>query len=171
LCHPFTTKTVVQLFLDNIFKLHSLPLVIIIDRDRIFIGQLWQDLFKSLNVKIKFSSAYPPSQIDGQSQRVNQCLENYLRCQTFQNPKKWNSHLSMVEWWYNTSFHSSLKTTPFYVLYGFPPPLMTKNILPDSVGQEARDVMLVSQTALQNIKHNLKLAQDRMKKHADKKED
>jgi hypothetical protein len=46
---------------------------------------------------------------------------------------------------------------------------MTKNILPDSVGQEARDVMLVSQTALQNIKHNLKLAQDRMKKHADKK--
>jgi hypothetical protein len=47
-------------------------------------------------VKLKFSSAYHP-QIDGQSERVNQCFENYLRCLTFQNPKKWNSHLSIAE--------------------------------------------------------------------------
>jgi hypothetical protein len=58
--HPFTTKVAVQLFIDNIFKLHGLPLVIITDRDRIFISQLWQDLFKSLKVKLKFSSAYHP---------------------------------------------------------------------------------------------------------------
>jgi hypothetical protein len=90
-----------------------------------------------------------------------------LRCLTFQNPKKWNSHLSTAEWWYNTSFHSSLKTTPFQALYGFSPPMITKNILPDTVGTEARDVLLVRQTALQNIKDNLKLAQDRMKKYAD----
>jgi hypothetical protein len=82
LCHPFTIKAVVQLFLDNVFKLHGLPLVIITDRDRIFTSQLWQDPFKSLNVKLKFSSPYHP-QIDGQSERVNQYLENYLRCITF----------------------------------------------------------------------------------------
>jgi hypothetical protein len=64
------TKTVVQFFLDHIFKLHGLPLVIIINRDIIFTRQLWQDLFKSLNVKLKFSGAYHP-QIDGQSERVN----------------------------------------------------------------------------------------------------
>jgi transposase InsO family protein len=68
--HPFTTKTVVQLFLDNIFKLHGLPLLIITDRDRIFTSLLWQDLFKSLNVKLKYSTAYHP-QTDGQSERVN----------------------------------------------------------------------------------------------------
>jgi hypothetical protein len=96
---------------------------------------------------------------------VNQCLENYLRCLTFQTPKKWNSHLSTAEWWYNTS----LKTTPFQALYGFPPPLITESILPDLVGQEARDVMLVRQTSLLNIKHNLKLAHDRMKKYGDRK--
>jgi hypothetical protein len=45
--------------------------------------------------------------------------------------------------------------------------MITKNILPDTVGTEARDVLLVRQTALQNIKDNLKLAQDRMKKYAD----
>jgi transposase InsO family protein len=68
--HPFTTRTVVQLFLDNIFKIHGLPLVIITDKDRIFTSQPWQDLFKSLNVKLKFSSAHHP-QTNGQSERVN----------------------------------------------------------------------------------------------------
>jgi hypothetical protein len=65
LSHPFT---MVQLFLDNIFKLHGLPIVIITDRDKIFTSQLWQELFKSLNVKLKVSSAYHP-QIDGQSEK------------------------------------------------------------------------------------------------------
>jgi hypothetical protein len=85
--HPFTTRTVVQLFIDNVFRLHGLPLVIINDRDRIFTNQLWQDLFKSIKVKLKFSSAFHP-QTDGQSERVNQCLENYLRCLTFQSPRE-----------------------------------------------------------------------------------
>jgi hypothetical protein len=61
--HPFTTKTIVQLFPDKIFKLHGLPLVIITNRDIIFTSTLWQDLFKSLDVKLKFSTAYHPKQI------------------------------------------------------------------------------------------------------------
>jgi transposase InsO family protein len=82
LSHPFATKNIVQVFHDNAFKLHGLPLAIITDRDKIFTSELWQDLFKSLNVKLRFSGAYHP-QIDGQSERVNQCLENYLRCMVF----------------------------------------------------------------------------------------
>jgi hypothetical protein len=69
LSHPFTTKTIVQSFIDHVFKLHGLPLVIIIDKDRIFTSQLWQDLFKSLNVNLRFSSAYHLQTI-GQSERV-----------------------------------------------------------------------------------------------------
>jgi hypothetical protein len=64
LSHPFTNKSIVQIFIDNIFKLHGLPLTIITDRDLIFTSQLWQDLFKSLNIKRRFSSAYHP-QTDG----------------------------------------------------------------------------------------------------------
>jgi hypothetical protein len=134
--HPFTTKHIVHLFIDNVFKLHELPLVIIINRDRIFISQLWQDLFKFLNVKLRFSSAYHP-QTDGQSERVNQCLENYLKCMVFQCPRKWNSQLSTAEWWYNTSFHTSLKMTPFQALYGFSPPMITEGLIPDSVVVDA----------------------------------
>jgi hypothetical protein len=47
--------------------------------------------------------------------------------------------------------------------------MITDNILPDSVRVEARDMMLVRQTTLQNIKNNMKVAQGRMKRHADKK--
>jgi hypothetical protein len=74
--------------------------------------------------------------------------------------------LSTTEWWYNTS----LKTTPFQALYGFAPPMITENILSDAVGQEARDMLMVKQSALQTIKNNLHLAWERMKKQADKEE-
>jgi hypothetical protein len=77
--------------------------------------------------------------------------------------------LSTTEWWYNTSFHNSLKTTPFQALYGFCPPMVTESVLLDLVGEEAKDVMLARQTTLQNIKHNLHLAQDRMRKYANMK--
>jgi hypothetical protein len=167
LAHPFSTRTIVQLFLDNVFKLHGLPLAIITDRDRIFTSQLWQDLFKYLEVKRKFSNAYHP-QTDDQSERVNQCVENYLRCMVFQNPKKWHSYLSTAEWWYNTSFHTSLKTTPFQELYEFQPPMITEGFLLDFVGTKARDVMQARLSALNTIKQNLQLAQERMKKNADK---
>jgi hypothetical protein len=46
MCHSSTTRTVVQLFIDNVFKLHGLPLAIITNRDGIFTSQMWQDLFK-----------------------------------------------------------------------------------------------------------------------------
>jgi hypothetical protein len=73
--------------------------------------------------------------------------------------------LSTTEWWYNTS----LKTTPFQALYGFAPPMITENILSDAMGQEARDMLMVKQSALQTIKNNLHLARERMKKQADKR--
>jgi hypothetical protein len=59
----------------------------------------------------------------------------------FQCPKKWYSQLSTIEWWYNISFHISLKVTPFQALYGFPPPTITEGIIPDSVVTDARDMM------------------------------
>jgi hypothetical protein len=134
----------------------------------IFTSQLWQDLFKSLNVKLRFSSAYH-SQTDGQSERVNQCLENYIRSMVFQCPRKWNSQLSMDKWWYNTSYHTSLKLTPFQALYVFPPPMITEGLILDSVVQDAKDMMQARLTTLQNIKQNMILAQNRMKKNVDKK--
>jgi IS30 family transposase len=82
LSHPYTAAEVAQLFLENIFKLHGLPKVILTDRDPIFTSSVWQSLFKVMGVQLHLTSAYHP-QTDGQTERVNQCLENYLRCMCF----------------------------------------------------------------------------------------
>ena len=87
--HPISVQSVARAFRDNIFKLHGLPTIIVTNRDRIFTSTLWQDLFKSLGVKLHFSTSYHP-QTDGQTERVNQCLENYISNMAFLQPKKWH---------------------------------------------------------------------------------
>ncbi|GMI65616.1 hypothetical protein HRI_000230900 [Hibiscus trionum] len=78
LAHPFTAKNVAQSFMENVFKFHGLPGNIICDRNKVFMSVFWQELFGKLGVKINPSTAYHP-QTDGQTEKVNQCLEAYLR--------------------------------------------------------------------------------------------
>jgi transposase InsO family protein len=140
LSHPFTVQDVIASFLENIFKLHGLPTVIVTNKDRILTSNLWQALFKFLNIKLHLSTAYHP-ETDGQIEKVNQCLENYLRFMCFTTPKRWYYWLSLAEWWYNTSYHTSLNLTPFQALYGFPPPQVAEVVLPDFPDDNARDLL------------------------------
>jgi hypothetical protein len=80
--YTISVKSVAKAFAENTFRLHGLPTVILTKRDKIFTSNLWQQLFKTPGVKLHLSSAYHP-QTDGQTERVNQCLENYLRCMSF----------------------------------------------------------------------------------------
>jgi hypothetical protein len=65
--HPLIVHDVTTLFLENIFKLHGLPSIIVTSRDRIFTSNPWQALFKSLNIKLHLSTANHP-EIDGQTE-------------------------------------------------------------------------------------------------------
>jgi len=105
--HPFTAAQVAKCLLDSVVKLHGVPRTIVSDRDRIFLSSVWRELFTLLDTKLFYSTAYHP-QTDGQTERVNQCLEMYLRCAVHHTPHKWKSWLSLAELWYNTSWHSSL---------------------------------------------------------------
>lgn len=117
LSHPYTAQTVAQLYVDHIYKLHGLPKIIISDRDKVFTSNFWQQLFKLTDTTLNMSSSYHP-QTDGQTERLNQCMETYLRCMTQACPSKWSKWLSLAECWYNTTFHSALGKSPFEVLYG-----------------------------------------------------
>jgi transposase InsO family protein len=88
LSHPFSAVSVAKLFMTEIYKLHGMPSAIITDRDKIFVSQFWQELFSRAGVELKMSSAYHP-QTDGQTERVNQCMETFLRCFVHACPKQW----------------------------------------------------------------------------------
>ncbi|WVZ83629.1 hypothetical protein U9M48_030757 [Paspalum notatum var. saurae] len=104
---------------------------------------------------------------NGQTERVN-CLENYLRCMCFTSPKRWQHWLSLAEWWYNISYHTSLNLTPFQALYGFPPPMVSEDISPDCPNLTVQEQLRNRQVAQQVIKDNLLKAQNRIKHQADK---
>jgi hypothetical protein len=165
--HPYTAATVAKLYLDNIVKLHGVPLSIISDRDKIFTSAFWRELIKAVGTKLHYSTAYHP-QTDGQSERVNQCLEQYLRCAVQDHPKLWRRMLAMAEFWYNTSYHTAIGTTPFQALYqqepnfgAFPNITVAETSLAHS---DANDF----QAHIDSLRTRLLQAQQRMKAYADK---
>lgn len=99
----------------------GLPRAIISDRDRKFVGELWQQIFHSLNVDLLYSTAWH-HQTDGQSERSNQTAEIALRyyIATIEHESQWPSILPRVTAALNNSTkYSSTNKTPTEVLYGF----------------------------------------------------
>jgi IS30 family transposase len=121
--HPFTASMVDQIFMDHIFKLHGIPHSIVSDRDPNFTSNFWQELFRLQGTQLHFSTTYHP-QIDGQTEVVNKFLETYLRCFSSQRKNQWAQWLPLVEWWYNTSYHTTTHMNPFEVVYGQKTPLV-----------------------------------------------
>jgi hypothetical protein len=120
--HPYTAKLVAKAFVETMVKLHGVPLSIISDRDRVFTSAFWKEIITTVGTKLHYSIAYHP-QTDGQSECVNQCLEQYLRCAMQDNPRLWRHCLPMAEFWYNTSHHTALGCSPFKALYRTEPNL------------------------------------------------
>lgn len=161
IAHPYSVEQVVALIMDNIVKLHGPPR----ERDRIFTSNLYQQIFKAFKVTLKFSTAYHP-QTDGQTERVNQCIEAYLRNMVFLEPKQWTKWLATAEWWYNTSYHSSLKMTPFEALYHYPPTQIGEFDVTTETCPAARLTVNEREHMIQQLKTNLQEAQNRMKVYA-----
>lgn len=87
----------------------------------------------------------------------------------FNEPKKWYYWLSLLEWWYNTTYHTALQITPFQALYGFPPLMIIEVYVLGLEDEEARNFLPKKEEMLQQLKDNLNQAQNRMKKYANKK--
>jgi hypothetical protein len=109
-----------RLFIKNIFRLHGLPDDIVSDRGAIFTSSFWNALRKQLKVKLNRSTAFHPES-DGQTERVNQTLEQYLRCYVDYQQDDWAELLPIAEFSYNNANHSSTNLSPFYANYGFNP--------------------------------------------------
>jgi hypothetical protein len=112
---------VVEVFMKEIHRLHGFPKVIVSDRDPKFTGNFWKELWKMSGTTLAMSSTYHP-QTNGQTEIVNKCLEGYLHCYSSDKQSQWVKWLPLAEWWYNTTYHTSTKMSPFESLYGYPTP-------------------------------------------------
>ena len=104
----------------EVFRRHGLLKSIISDRGPQFVSKFWKHLFKMLKVTCNLSSGYHP-QTDGQAERTNQTLEQYLRCFLSYQQDDWADILHFAEFAYNNSIHSSTRVTPFYAYIGYHP--------------------------------------------------
>ena len=103
--------------MERIVCLHGVSKKIVSDRGTQFTSQFWHKVHRSLGTKLNFSSTYHP-QIDGQTERINQILEDMLRAYALQYGDSWDKSLPYAEFSYNNSYQKSLKMAPFEVLYG-----------------------------------------------------
>ncbi|GJZ90056.1 ty3-gypsy retrotransposon protein [Tanacetum coccineum] len=124
-------------------------------------SSFWKELFKLQGTTLSMSTAYHP-QSDGQTEVLNRCLEDYLRCFASDNPRTWLQYLPWAEWCYNTSWHSTIKMTPFEAVYGRSPPSLLDYIAGTS-NVDAVDALLQSRTELiSQLQSNISRAQLRM---------
>ena len=164
----YTAFDVAKVFLRKIFKLHGLPRRIVSDRDAKFTSRFWMAFFEAVGTSLDLSTAYHP-ETDGQTERVNQVIEDILRAYRGREPKRWMSYLHLVEFAYNASFHRSITMTPFKALYGYDC-LTPLNWSDPMVRVEvSRHMLDERESQMRSIKKDMKAAQDRQKFYADKK--
>ena len=106
-----------RLFRDNVWKLHGLPESVVLDRGPQFAAELTKELNRMLGIKTKLSTAFHP-QKNGQTERMNQELEQYLRLFVEYRQKDWPEWLASAEFAINNKTHTATKMSPFMANYG-----------------------------------------------------
>ncbi|GJR37836.1 putative reverse transcriptase domain-containing protein [Tanacetum coccineum] len=162
----YSMEKLERLYIDEIVALHRVHVSIILDRDGWFTSRFWKTLQKALGTRLDMSTAYHP-QTDGQSKRTIQTLEDMLRTCVIDFGGSWDVHLSLAEFSYNNSYHSSIRCALFEALYG----KKCRSLVLWAEIKESRLIRpeLVQETTVKVvlIKEKLKAARDRQKSYAD----
>jgi transposase InsO family protein len=164
--HPVAVYA--QLYIARILSLHGVPKMIVSDRGPQFVSKFWSELHKSLGTKLLHSSAYHP-QTTGQTERVNQILEDMLLACVLEFPHKWDDCLLLAEFSYNNSYQESIKRAPFEALYGRRCQTPLNWSEPGERWFFRPNLVKEMEEKVQWIRHNLKEAQARQKNYADKR--
>ena len=112
-----TAEGSARLYLHHVWKLHGLPESAVSDRGTQFVAEFMRELYRLLGIRLASSTAYHP-QTDGQTERVNQELEQYVRLFVNERQDDWDELLPLGEFQYNNHIHSATQTVPFMVDHG-----------------------------------------------------
>ncbi|KAK3010615.1 hypothetical protein RJ639_010791 [Escallonia herrerae] len=157
-----------QLFFKYVVKYWGMPQDIVSDRDSRFTGNFWTELFKLFGSQLSMSSSYHPES-DGQTERFNSMLEEYLRHFVSATQKNWVKLLDVAQLCFNSRKSSSTGKSAFEIVNG-QQPLLPHTVNVPNAGKSPRAISF-SEEWRQNIDlaHSyLEKAARRMKKHADK---
>ncbi|KAJ9563463.1 hypothetical protein OSB04_008623 [Centaurea solstitialis] len=163
-----SSEVLADVYVREIVARHGVPVTVISDRDVRFTSLFWSKFHEELGTKLQFSTAFHP-QTDGQSERTIRTLEDMLRACVLDFGGSWESHLPLVEFSYNNSFHASIGMPPYEMLYGR---RCRTPICWGEIGQrELGSTEIVQRTteSIQQIRERLKAAQSRQKSYADKR--
>jgi hypothetical protein len=164
----YTVATYAELYIARILSLHGVPKTIVSDRGPQFVSKFWEKLHKSLGTKLLHSSAYHP-QTSGQTERVNQILEDMLRACVLKFPQKWDDCLPLAEFSYNNSYQESIKMAPFEALYGRRCRTPLNWSEPGERWFFRPELVKEMEEKVQQIRHHLKETQARQKNYTDKR--
>ena len=115
-----TGEGTAKLYARHVFLRFGLPSKVISDRDPRFAGKFMRELCKILGIEQNISTAYHP-RTNGQSERMNQWLEQYLRFWTNEQQNNWSDYLPIAEFVHNNWPNETTRESPFAILMGYNP--------------------------------------------------
>ncbi|CAN6698020.1 unnamed protein product [Malus baccata var. baccata] len=114
-CENYSLSQLAERFISEVVRYHGVPVSIIYDLDPRFTSKFWVAFQEALGSRLLYNTVYHP-QTDGQLERTISTLEDMLRSSILQFGDVWHKRLSLIEFAYNNSFHSSISMAPFETL-------------------------------------------------------
>ena len=164
-----TAPEVAELFRDFIWKHHGIPRSIVSDRDARFVSLFWKNLMKIVGTKLRMSTAFHP-QTDGQSEKMNDLVEQILRTYTPYRAANWDKRLAAVEFAINNSVQHSTGYTPFFLNYGYHPDSVLDLVMGHShdKNQSVTEWTKQLEEDFKDAQKNVEAAQERQRQYFDK---
>jgi len=162
-----TSASLAELFVLHVFSKHGVPEHCTSDRGSEFVSHFFRSLGAALDMKLHFTSGYHP-QGDGQTERVNQTLEQYLRVFCSYQQDNWATLLPLAEFSYNNTPNETTSVSPFFANKGYHPNI---TVYPerDMASARAREYAVDLGELHEVLKANIKTAQGRYQKSGDKR--
>ncbi|KAF4456506.1 pol polyprotein [Fusarium austroafricanum] len=156
------------IFYDRIVRTHGLPKEILTDRGTTFASKFWQALMAHMGLNHRLTTAFRPS-VDGQTERMNQVLEQYLRCYINYEQDNWVEKLPCAQLAYNTAYNESTRLTPSDANFGFTPDAYHDAREPKTINPAAIITSDKLRDLHEQMKTELEFVQKRMQRYYDPK--
>jgi Integrase zinc binding domain len=160
-----TSAELAMLFIIHVFSKHGVPSHVTSDRGSEFVSHFFRSLGKALDMNLHFTSGYHP-EADGQTERTNQTLEQYIRIYCNYQQDNWKQLLPLAEFAYNNAPNATTGVSPFFANKGYNPSI---TVYPerDLTSNRAREFTIDLDELHRELRHRIAEAQKRYQKSAD----